>query len=155
MLYENYITNFMVTLNLFYKDFGKANFKNITKEQLENVIAVSKLLNPYIKENDLSHIKARKYIKVVERIRNAPKKYNLTTNAEKLLLLMLSVDSNFETYIIYGESNTIYEIEKKMRLKFGLFDKNLIKIEKVFINCYLNKKKKSMLDEEIEKRVYK
>ena len=68
---------------------------------------------------------------------------------------MYSVDPNFEATIIYGVENNTKSIKEKLTQKFGIYDPNLIKIEKFVITNFLNQKQKDEINEEIENRIFK
>ena len=72
-----------------------------------------------------------------------------------MILFIFSVDPTFEAIKIYGESNHVSEIKEKMINYFGIYDKNLIVIEKIFMKRFFSKEEKKNLEEEIQKRVFK
>ena len=74
---------------------------------------------------------------------------------EKFILFMFSVDPTFEAIKIYGECNHINQLKQKMISFFGLYDSKLITIERNFIKNFFSEKEKEIINDEIEKRVFK
>ena len=68
---------------------------------------------------------------------------------------MFSVDPTLEALKIYGECNTLNQTKLKMGMFFGVYDSNLIKIEKEFIKKFFTEKEKKELTDEIDKRVFR
>ena len=78
-----------------------------------------------------------------------------TSMAEKLLLFMFSIDPNFEIAIIFGSEDRIYTAKEKIKEKFGIYDINLIKVEKLVIKNFLSEQKRNEINEEIDRRAFK
>jgi len=148
-------------LKAFYNNLD-LNKEDISLDKLnsikERAIQFNNLYNSiYFKRN-----RAERYIRIMELINsNCSNKYIInskfytSSNKEKLILFMYSVDPNFEATIIYGVENNTKSIREKITQKFGIYDPNLIKIEKFVITNFLNQKQKDEINEEIENRIFK
>jgi len=148
-------------LKAFYNNLD-LNKEDISLDKLnsikERAIQFNNLYNSiYFKRN-----RAERYIRIMELINsNCSNKYIInskfytSSNTEKLILFMYSVDPNFEATIIYGVENNTKSIREKITQKFGIYDPNLIKIEKFVITNFLNQKQKDEINEEIENRIFK
>lgn len=82
---------------------------------------------------------------------NRKKKFWTSSKSEKFILFMYSVDPNFEALIIYLSEY----IKGKMKQKFGLYDPNLIKIEKEVLRQLLKTNEQNKINAEAEKRAFK
>ena len=125
----------------FYNGIDKTldnNFSSIENDKLEELKEISSELNIFFNNKYLELIKPGRYIKIMNRIRTNPKMFKATTKEEQYLLFMLSVDPNLEAIIIYNKFNTSKQIKANFEKVFGIYDKNLVKIEK----CYKCKPKK-------------
>lgn len=137
----------------FYKNMKGTSFKGITAKKILEIKILSKYFNNYF-NNDILN-KTIKYTIIMNNIKTRKNQLKLNTEAEKYILLMYSVDPTFEAFKIYGECNKIDEIKEKMKNFLGIYDQNLILIEKHFIKCFLSEKKQNEINKEIENRVYK
>ena len=97
----------------------------------------------------------KKYIKTARHIGRNPEIYGVNGYEQIYFLFMFSVDPTFEALKIYAESNKIDEIKIKFFNRFGLFDKNLVLLEKFYIKNFALKKQKQEISEEITKRIFK
>ena len=138
-------------LMLFYNNFNNFNINDITNENIKFYKLIS---NQLLEEKNLSNNKFINYIKIIKKLILNPNDYNVFNDSEKYILFMLTIDPNFEAIKIYEESNNVKEIKKKMINYFGVYDKNLIEIEKRFIKSFLSDKEKENLEKEIEKRIF-
>lgn len=153
MEYNNYSTK--ADLNSFYNSFHDLEIEDINVDKINEIKQKSEELN-YFYEGEFSNFsKGVRYVKVLNKIKTNPKKYNLTNSTEKLLMLMFAVDPSFEAIKIHNEFNKIDDARFDMEKYFGIFDKNLIKIELWYIKNLLDEESKKLLEEEIDKRVYK
>ena len=158
---NNYFTPENKIFYAFYKNC-KINSNEIANIKIDTIIEKSKELNKLYNCDLFKPIRAQRYIKIMEIIHTnysgnitTKNKFSTTSILEKLLLLIFSVDPEFKAFIIYNSENTKEEIKKQMEYKFGIYDKNLIKIEKFFIQTFFNKEQKNSIQEEIEKRTSK
>lgn len=156
---DNYI-NYNVILNSFYKDL-KLKLCEISKDDLNLIIKKATYLNKVFKSKRFENTPSAGYIKIMEMIhtnyrKNNPTKmpYSTTSITEKYILFMYSVDPNFELAIIYGSALKSNQIIDGMKKMFGIYEPNLIKIEKFVIKNLLDKTKKEELDKIIEKKSY-
>lgn len=160
----------MVNLNNIFEKFYEntvTDFNDIDFKNLIQIIRKAKKLNNFFRNNNMPNMNIiRRYAKIMELIYNNQNKDNNNINnfskyartnsvSEKLLLYMLSIDPNFEALIIFESCNTTKEIKKNIELKFGVYDPNLIKIEKHYLKRFAGNIKKEQMNEEIEKRVFK
>ena len=130
----------------FYKNFNKTNFKNIKVNKLLKLKKISKKLYNYYLYDNLYNKKS-KYIRILNKIRTNPKGYNVTNDLEKYILFMYSIDPDFKATYMYATIDKVQDIKVKMVKEFGVFDPNLILIEKYYIlNILGPKKKKEILD---------
>ena len=154
-MYDFYPIYFPTTdLETFYKNFNKTKFENITLLKLLNLRKMAKPLNCFYKNRE-DIIKQKRYFKILNSIRSNPKRFNINSEAEKFLLLMFAVDPSFEAVKIYEQYNDIKKIKNEIVKTFGVYDKNLISIEKFYIKNFLSETKKSQIQSEIDKRIYK
>lgn len=146
--------NISYDINNFYKNFKGTNFKGITAKKILEIRILSKYFNNYFNNDDILD-KTIKYTIIMNNIKSRKNQLKLNNEAEKYILLMYSVDPTFEAFKIYGECNKIDEIKEKMKKYLGIYDQNLILIEKHFIKSFLSENKQNEINEEIENRIYK
>ena len=157
--------NAAVTMQAFYNT-GKVTFKDIDLEKLTEIINKSKEINRLYSFEEFKKEKADRYLRIMEMINSNYRRinqdtYNINSNyvttsmAEKFLLFMFSVDPNFEAAIIYGSEDRTIDAKAKLKEKFGVYDINLIKIEKLVIRKFLSEKKRNQINKEIERRAFK
>jgi len=153
--------NQLVTMQSFY-NVDKINLKNIDDNKLLNLINQSKRINKLYLDETFRSCKSERYLRIMELInsnyrRNIPvnNHYATTSQEEKFLLFMFSIDPNFEIAIIHGSEDRTYDIRAKIREKFGVYDPYLIRIENAVIKKLLSNEKKNEIYEEIEKRTFK
>lgn len=139
-------------INSFYKNLNNANFRGIDTKKLLELKFLSKEFNAYFYNPNVTSPAYNRYTTIMNRIKTNAK---LTSDAERYILFMFSVDPNFEAAIIYASENHKKEIKKKMEERFGVFDPNLISIEKFYIKNFLSEKKRNEVKEEITKRIFK
>lgn len=130
------------------------SFKDITTERIKELKDLS-LVTSNILNCSKTSTKTEDYVKLMNSIRLNYRKYGIQSDAEKLILFMFSIDPTFEAAKIAGECNRTDEIKYKMINKFGLYDKNLIKIENFFIKYFLSEKSRKSINDEIERRAFK
>lgn len=147
--------NLGYSMNSFYQNINGTNFKGITAKKILEIKILSKQFYNYFNNENINFDKHIKYTFIMNNIKIRKRQFNLNSEAEKFILLMYSVDPTFEAFKIYGECNKIEEVKEKMRNFFGIFDQNLIIIEKHFIKYFLSDKKQNEINKEIENRVYK
>lgn len=152
---SEYHLSYNIDINSFYENSNKISFKGIDSKKILILKAISKQLNEYYNNPNIPLNKVAKYVKIMNRIKSNPKGYGVSSQAEKYILFMFSVDPNFEAAKIHGECNKAEEAKEKMRMHFGLYDKRLILIENYFIRRFLSEGKRNEINEEIERRVYK
>ena len=159
------MTNFSILFNSFYKDL-KIDFNEIDLKKLLEIKLKSKQLNKYYENEFDKKDKARRYSKVMELIHtnhmrrtnniNCLSNFAITnTQSEKILLYMLSIDPELNALIIYGTCNKTQDVKEQIKAKFGVYDPNLIKIEKQYLKRFLSEEKKDQMKDEIIKRVFK
>ena len=130
------------------------SFKDITIERIKELKDLS-LVTSNILNCSKTSTKTEDYVKLMNSIRLNYRKYGRQRDAEKLILFMFTIDPTFEAAKIAGECNRTDEIKYKMINKFGLYDKNLIKIENFFIKYFLSEKSRKSINDEIERRAFK
>ncbi len=150
-----YQLSFKTDIDSFYKNLNGANFKGINKEKLTQLLNISKTLNAFYNNENIHFNRISRYVKLMNRIKTNPKGYGISSEAEKFILFMFSVDPNFEAAKIFGECNKTEEIKEKMSIFFGIYDRRLIILENYFIKNFLSEKKRNEIQEEIQKRVFK
>lgn len=154
-----------IILNKFYEN-SITNFSDIDFKKLIKLMQKAEKLNFFYTNQHLNLDIVRRYTKIMELIytnQNRPEygtnslaSYaNTQSNSEKLLLYMLSIDPNLEALIIYESYNTIKEIKQNIKLKFGVYDPNLIKIEKHYLKRFASNFKREKINETIEKKIFK
>lgn len=157
----NNFINYEKILNTFYRNCT-INNNDISKEKIDQIIEKSKDINMLYNYEHYKPTKLRRYIKIMETIHSnyregipTKSKFSSTSITEKLLLFMFSVDPDFEAFIIHSSEDTIREIQNKIEYKFGIYDKNLVKIERFFIKYFMSQKKQQDIFEEVDKRAFK
>lgn len=156
MTYINIFSyNYVTEMSSFYKSFNKLNVPDIELEKLSKLKNDSQEVNYIYEGNFSNYSRGNRYIKTMNKLKTNPKKYDLTNSTEMLLMLMFCVDPNLEAIKIYNEFNKTDEIRFAMKKYFGVYDPNLIRIEKWYINNLLDKESKTEIEEEIQKRIYK
>lgn len=152
---NNYIiSNISVHINSFYRAIHDLKVSDISIEKIEELKETSKELNNYFYKK-YDEWKQNKYVRILEKIKTNPKFFNVYNSTEKLLLLMFIIDPNFEILLIYEEENDCKNIESRIEQEFGVYDSNLIKIEKWYIKYIADSKMKMKISNEIERRVFK
>lgn len=153
--------NQLVTMQAFYS-VDKISLKNIDTDKLLNIIEQSKKINSLFLNEGFKSRKSERYLRIMELINSNYRSdirvnnhYATTSQEEKFLLFMFSIDPNFEIAIIHGSEDRTYDIKTKIREKFGVYDPYLIRIERAVINKLLSNEKKNEIYEEIEKRAFK
>lgn len=153
--------NILVTLKMFY-NIDKVSFKDITTEKLTNIIERAKEIHNLYLNEEFRVKKSERYLRIMELINSNYRKdirvnnhYSSTSQSEKYLLFMFSIDPEFEIAIIHASEDRTDDIKNKIREKFGVYDPYLIIIEKAVIKKLLDSEKQSVIYEEIEKRAFK
>lgn len=150
-----YQISYKVDIDSFYKNLNGTSFRGLDSKKLLTLKSTSKPLNGFYNNDNMPYNKVSRYVKIMNRIKTNPKGYGVTSEAEKYLLFMFSIDPNFEAAKIHGECNKIDETKEKMQNYFGIYDRRLIILENYFIKHFLSEKKRNEINEEIEKRVFK
>lgn len=150
-----YQISYKVDIDSFYKNLNGTSFRGLDSKKLLTLKATSKPLNGFYNNDNMPYNKVSRYVKIMNRIKTNPKGYGVTSEAEKYLLFMFSIDPSFEAAKIHGECNKIDETKEKMQNYFGIYDRRLIILENYFIKLFLSEKKRNEINEEIEKRVFK
>ena len=152
--------NQMQIINTFYKN-SKPNYKDIDIKKILILKEKAKKLNKLFNSEQFKRTKEYRYIKIMEIIytnyrENKPfvSEFATTTVAEKFFLYMFSLDPELKAAIYHASSNTKKEIEKLMMNEFGVYDPNLVKIERIYIKYFLGSKRKEEIEEEINRRIY-
>jgi len=155
------VQNKQLIMNSFY-NVDKVSFKDINFKKLYDIINRSKYINKIFLNKNFRAYKSERYLKIMELIHTnyregnpVKNEYATTSLAEKLLLFMFSIDPNFEAAIIYGSEDRTFDAKKQIEEKFGVYDINLIKIEKMVIKNFLSETKRNQIYEEIDKRAFK
>ena len=153
--------NLLVTIKSFY-DVDKINISNIDDAKLQKIIEQSKNINKLFLSKQFKENQRERYLRIMELIHgnyreNIPVNngFATTSQAEKFLLYMFSIDPNFEIAIIHASEDRTNDIKVKIRQKFGVYDPYLIRIEKAVIKRLLTKEQQNKIYEEIEKRAFK
>ena len=153
--------NATIATKAFYNT-DKVNFSQIDNEKLNDILSRAKKINELYLSTGFKPSKAERYIRIMELIncnyrKGTPVKneYASTSVAEKLLLFMFSVDPEFEAAIIAGSEDRTENIKIMMKENFGIYDINLIKIEKFVIKRFLSESKRNEIYEEIDRRAFK
>lgn len=154
-IYYGYQPDFTVDINSFYKNLNGTNFKGLDTKKILTLKLTSNSLNAFYNNDNIPLNKISRYVKIMNRIKTNPKGYGVSSEAEKFLLFMFSVDPTFEAAKINGECNKEEETKKKMENYFDIYDRRLIILENYFIKHFLSEKKRNEINEEIEKRVFK
>lgn len=158
---KEFYINAKVSFLSFYGNI-KTNFSDIDEQKLIELKKRGEEINiKHYKNKNLKPTKTQRYFRLMELIngncktRSLKNEFSTDSDSEKLLLFMYSVDPTLEAAIIYSSYNTINEVKTKFSSEFGIFDPYLVKVEKYFMNKFLNSKEKEQINEEIEKRAFK
>lgn len=147
--------NYKPHLASFYKYLSGTNFRSINEEKIKELYDEANELAKIFSNKAYFFTRTAKLVKIINKIKTRPNKKDCDMKAESAILFILLVDPTFEATKIYGECNNTTEIKDKMTNYFGYFDKNLVKLEKMYIKKFLSKEQKIEIDEEIEERVFK
>ena len=145
--YLEYCYNIMVN---FYKNIDNLNFNELNEKR---IIELYNMKDSLLEKT--SNYKIINYINKMKKFNKNSEKYNISNETEKFILFMFSVDPNFEATKILGEYNKLNDIKLAMILNFGIYDKNLFTIEKLYIKNFFSEKEKEDINNEIEKRAFK
>lgn len=137
-----------VDISSFYKKFNPKEFDKISVTKLLELKKKSKTLNEHYTK-DRMYNKKSKYIRLMNKFTTNPKGYGITNDLEKYLLFMFSVDPNYDLTYMYAEINNINEIKMDMIKKFGVYDPNLILIEKYYIKNILGPKSRKKIQDKV------
>ena len=151
MVYEN----LGLHINSFYEKYHELKINDISKDKIDELKKASIDLSYYFNECFDYILKIQKYVRVLEKIITSSKKLGANNSTEKLLLFMFIVDPNLEVIKIYEEENNLKNIKPRIQKQFGVYDHNLIKIERWYIKNVLDKESKKQIEDEIERRVFK
>ena len=151
-----YTYNHRVDIDSFYEFFKIANFDEVTKERIVELKNQGLGLNQseYLQINIDGGL-PRKYTRVMNRLKMNSKYFNIHSKAEMYLLFMFTIDPNLDAIKILGECNKVNILKDRFTRRFGIYDSNLFKIEKIYVQKFMDKESKKELDEEINRRVYK
>lgn len=152
---SGYHSSYSIDINSFYENLSSTSFKGLDPKRILILKAFSKQLNEFYNNKDIRLNKVGRYVKIMNRVKSNPKGYGITSDAEKYLLFMFSVDPNFEAAKIHGECDRINEAKEKMKMYFGLYDRKLIILENYFIKHFLSEEKRNEINKEIERRAFK
>lgn len=129
--------------NSFYEAYKNIDFNLLDKERIPFLKEQSINLQYYV-NGRLRVLNTNRYTKELYklelhrqylcRIKSCSREYGVKNKVEELALLVLSIDPNFDAYIIQQTSNTREEIENKLKEKFGFVDFNLNIIERNIYN---------------------
>ena len=147
--------SYELDLATFYKNLNLAQFSKLDFKTILKLKCLSKKLNTCFSTYADKKDQQKKYIKTARHIGRNPEIYGVNGYEQIYFLFMVSVDPTFEALKIYAESNKIDEIKIKFFNRFGLFDKNLVLLEKFYIKNFALKKQKQEISEEITKRIFK
>lgn len=147
-----YVVDKSIMIDYFYSNLKRAIFDGIDEERLKELFETSKPLNKYYNDELINRHKSRKYESITIFIRYNLKKYNINSEAEKYILFMFAVDPTFEAIKIYSESKKIKDVKPKMIKTFGIFDENLIRLEKFTIEKLLSESKRKEVNDILEQR---
>ena len=152
---DRYLTfNRNIDIISFYKNFKNTEFNNIKVKKLIELKEIAKKVNSYYTaENEYS--KKSKYIRLMNKIKTNPKGYNIENDLEKYILFMFIVDPNYEATYMFAGANKIEEIIVDMAKKFGVYDPNLILIEKYFIKNILGPKSRKKIEDKVLELSYR
>ena len=141
-------------LDYFYKNLDDTNFTEINEEDIKRIFNKTKYIRDYFEDNK-KDTKAFKYLDIAKKITKLPKAFDIYSDAQKYIALVLIIDPNCELYVQCGICNKINELKAFMTYKFGIYDEKLIKVEKLYVKNLLDKEKKKELDEIIEINAFK
>lgn len=145
-MYNNVIFDRNPDIASFYKNFNTKEFDKVSVNKLIELKKKSKGLNEYYTK-DRMYDKKSKYIRLMNKFKTNPKGFKITNDLEKYILFMYSVDPKFKATYMYASVNKIQDVKVDMVKEFGVFDPNLVLIEKYYIlNILGPKKKKEILD---------
>ncbi len=150
MYEQDFESNAKSEILAFYKELN-VNDGVLTAKDIIKLRKSALSLVPILNREKLPFI--YNYISVMNRIKTNPKGYGITKSIEKYILFMLTVDPNFDAYIINETSNKKEEIYEKLINRFGLYDPLLIKVEKFYIDFFLGNTKKDQLKEKIASKI--
>lgn len=144
-------SRFNCDYSIFWKSYKDTDMDEINKERIPYLQSQSIELNKYINRKIHNFNNKRRYTVetysldvyriYLNRILMASHVYGVKNKAEALALLVLSIDPEFDAYIIFKTSNKKEEVNKRLKQKFGFIDENIIKIEQQLYNKMAVKEK--------------
>lgn len=148
-------------IRLFYSNI-ETNFDNIDNEKRLEIIERAKKIKTIV-DNKYKYLsKGKRYICLMDLLRINYSKtrrlnsiYASNSEDEKLLLLLYSVDPNFEAAIIAGTENKLNDVKVQMEYRFGVFDPCLIKLENYLIKNFISKEQKEIIENTINEKAFK
>ena len=143
------------SLDSFYVNLNCESLRLIEDERLKELFEISKKFNNFYNLDCLKLHKSEAYYNVSKFFKFNIYHYKIYSQAEKYVVFMFAVDPTFEAIKIYSESNKVCEIKNKMINTFGIFDENLVILEKEIIGKILSKEKKEEFDEFLFKNSFK
>ena len=152
---SRYNSSYSLDINSFYENLSNTSFKGLDSKRILILKVFSKQLNEFYNNNAIRLNKVGRYVKIMNRIKSNPKGYGVSSDAERYLLFMFSVDPNLEAAKIHGECDRINDAKTKMKMHFGLYDRKLILLENYFIKHFLSEEKRKEINEEIERSAFK
>ena len=137
---KNYLYDYDISVDVdaFYKDLNEFNIQNLNALKIAKLKAKSNSLNKLFNNVNYANGKKYRYSKLMNEIRVNPKKHDILNPTDKFLLFMFSVDPNFEIATTFDSLN-IDEAKKEIKNIFGIYDKNLLKIELLYVRNFVSK----------------
>lgn len=145
-------------IKVFYKNLNEIDLNNISEERIKQ-IKESEILETFKKyyyegiladrQNVMNSYKTKinknivmRYLDIIKMLITNPK-IGMKNDLEKYILFILTVDPNLEVISMYTQYDNnmdliknFQNIKRKMERKYGIYDSNLIKVERKLLPLY-------------------
>lgn len=120
----------------FYQYLGKIDFTTITPERRNELNKIVAKYNYYFHKNSIGFLTLMTF--VAERLTTSYKTYGLLDKNEAAYFYINIIDPNLLFLEVYESANMIQEQKDYSFLNFGIYDKYLMYLEKVYNNYFLD-----------------
>lgn len=156
MTYYNNSTYCIKYIDYFYKDLNVDNLNSIENDRI-SILRNSGLVlyEKVFKNENICLPKFIKYTKIMNKLNSTPKEYNILNKEEMYLLFMFAVDPDLNAFVIHSVANRKPKLKHDMEKEFGVYDANLVRIEKFYISNFMKEDNKKVLYKKIDGMIWK
>jgi len=114
----------------FYQTLNFTNFQTINEERKIELDKIALKHRYYFHDQTVS-FKSRFNFLCQKLVASAPR-FDLNNGDEKVYFLINILDHDLDVLKLYENSNTVLELQKNMIMYFGIYDRNLIALERKY-----------------------